>query len=120
MIRKKFFYSHLVNLNDLIKEVDRLNLEIAERDEILDIIEDIFHHRILDELINTLPTHLHKEFLEILEENVEDIRLIDYLKQKATYDPEIKVITITEVVKKEILLDVYLAKPKKRIKKSDD
>jgi len=114
MIKTKMFYSHLVDLSDLVVKLECLKLDEQEREEIVDLIEDILHHRILDSLLDVIPPEHHEGFLERMIEDPTDPQLIAHLKEISTYDPEIKIMTVTEIVKQEIVLDIYLSKPSKK------
>ena len=113
MLKTKLFYSDLVKLKDLLKELDQFQLSAEERDEVFDLLDDIFHHRILDSLLDILPESHHQDFLDRFARTPHDIDLLEYLRQHTTSDPQAKIITTFEIVKREVLLDIHLAKPKK-------
>lgn len=118
MFKTKLFYSDLVKLDDLHQELDNFGLSDEEKDEIYDLLDDIFHHRLLDSLLDILPPSHHQEFLDRFAGSPHDPVLLEYLKQHATSDPEASILTTFAVVKREILFDIHLSRPKKSVRTS--
>jgi len=116
MIKRKAFYSHLANLKDLEAEINKFPLSDEEREEIVEIVDDILHHKVLDSILSILPSEHHQKFADWFAETPHDGEILEFLKEKATMDPEMKIMTVTEVVKREIVFDILHSKPKKRVK----
>lgn len=114
MIKRKAFYSSLVDLEDLEAEINNFPLSDEERYEIIHIVDDILHHKVMDSIMNILPVEHHKKFVEWFSQTPHDQELLDFLREHATTDPEAKILTVTEVVKREIVFDLLQAKPKKK------
>ena len=112
MLKVKLFYSHLVDLEPLVKELELVSMQPDEREEIFELVDDIIHHRVLDSLLEILPEEDHEIFLERFTNTPANPEILEFLKEKAKSDPEVAILTVTEVVKREVLLDVLLSKPK--------
>jgi hypothetical protein len=85
-----------------------------EREEVMELMEDILHHRIIHGILDILPEEHHDEFVILVSKNTDGEEPMRFLKGKTEYDPEIKIITTAEMVKKEILLEVLLCNPRKK------
>lgn len=118
MLKTTKFYSHLINLSDLKKQLGVLKLNAEELEDIHTIIDDIFDHHIIDSLLDILPSTHHEEFISLHNDSPHDRKLLDFLQDKTTTDAEIKIITTAEIIKKEIILDVCLCDPKRLSKKA--
>ncbi|MFC1656775.1 hypothetical protein ACFL14_02355 [Patescibacteria group bacterium] len=62
-MRRKTFFSHLLDTDQLITMVERL-LEIEEEKlEILDMIDSTLHHRVVDKILHELDQGHHETFM---------------------------------------------------------
>lgn len=114
MFKTRLFYSHLVDISDLLEILEKFNLTDIERDEIYTILDDILHHRIMEQLLSSLPSDHHATFLDRFASDPGDRELIEFLKLHAPEDPEIQIITTSKIVRQEIILDMLLSVPRKR------
>lgn len=64
MKQKKHFYSHLIPTEPLEYELTSLDLEVNERDELQQMVEDNLHHAILEAILDELSEEDKKIFLE--------------------------------------------------------
>ena len=83
----KFFYSHLIEIETITTELDKMNLSPNEKLHLANLIDESLHHTILDAIFSelkaedkkTLVTHLSEgkhdkiwNFLNTKVDNVED------------------------------------------------
>ncbi|MDO8582952.1 MAG: hypothetical protein Q7R51_00290 [bacterium] len=110
MIRKKYFYTHIIDTSSLSLELGNMNLTPAERMHLISLIDSNVHHEVLDLVLSELEpddkktflSHLasenHDKIWELLNDNVENIE--DKIKKTA------------EDLKKELQEDIKNAKAK--------
>jgi len=106
----KVFYSHLVIVDDVIKELSAWEIPDIERDEMHKLIEETLHHHTLNVILNHLPAGRHQEFLDIFEKSPESSELMAILKKEIQTDIESAIKTQSERIKKEILLEIRRSK----------
>jgi hypothetical protein len=58
------FYDHLLEINDLDRELEELALDYHEKAHLLDILDSTLHHAVMDTILSEIPTHSHHEFLQ--------------------------------------------------------
>ncbi len=114
MIKTTLFYSHLINLKDLIRQLQSFGLRPEEHDEIIEIVEDTLHHRILIAILDILPEEHHEVFIARFTKTPHDRELLKFLRENAVSDPEVKIMSEAEIAKREFLFDIHFSKPKKR------
>ncbi len=114
MLKTKLFYSHLINLKEIIREINKIKLQQEDQDEIYSLVDDIIHHHVFDSLLEILPEEHHEVFIEKFTIEPQNPELLEFLKIHAISDPEIKVITSAEFAKNEILLEVLISQPKRK------
>lgn len=68
-MRKKHFYSHLIPLEIIIIELDKLKLSKDEKTHLLTIVSSNIHFTILDVVLSHLTTTDKKTFLEHVEQD---------------------------------------------------
>lgn len=102
----RLFYDHLIILEEVEIELDKLELEREEREEVDQLIEEIVHHRILDRILRHLPKEHHEEFLNRLHKAPYDAQLLEYINERVEESVEEHVKDEMEKLKKEILKDI--------------
>lgn len=101
----KIFYDHLVVREEIIKELDKYEIDAVEREEIVRLSDETLHHHTLDVILRSLPKEKHSDFLHKFHQSPGDEGLLEYLKQEVE-DIE-KLISIeAKKVKKEILAEI--------------
>ncbi|OGY25708.1 MAG: hypothetical protein A2134_02565 [Candidatus Woykebacteria bacterium RBG_16_39_9b] len=75
-----------------------------EKEELLSIIEEIFHHKIFSSVLEELPESSREEFLEILVKKNE-IETVEFLRKRIA-DLDIKLEKIANELESEIVLDI--------------
>lgn len=63
MIRKKYFYTHIVDTSTLSLELADMNLTPQERVHLLTLIDSNIHHEVLDLILSELNPQDKKTFL---------------------------------------------------------
>lgn len=101
----QLFYDHLVDIGKIRIELDKYSLTIVEREEILNIISEHIHHRLLDIVLKKLPKNKHQQFLHQLHHQPHDKRLLKALKTEID-DLERSLKKEIEKIKKDILLEI--------------
>ena len=103
------FYDNLIIRQDLIAELDLHALDPEECDELIEIIDQTFHHHILDLILTHLPRERHEEFLIQFYSAPHNPELLNYLKSHVS-DIEDKITTHASQIKSEILSDIRKSK----------
>lgn len=101
----KGFYTYYVNLDLFHSEFDRLDLEEKEREEILNILEEIYVHKLIDRVLEELSDEKEKKmFLQILSAQAE-IEMIQFLKERIENIEE-KLKTEVKTLTEELVLEI--------------
>jgi F0F1-type ATP synthase delta subunit len=78
----KLFYSHLIQIETLVEELDTMNLSDEQKKHLAMLVDSTMQHTILDEILSHLTTSDKKLFLQKLHKNPEDQELLDFLNQR--------------------------------------
>lgn len=108
----KVFYDHLVNIEEIWRELENYEIETEEREEIRIIIDETFHHQTLDIILTRLPLEHHQTFLDRFYRSPHDQDLLVLLKELIEEDIEEEIKKQAQKIKTEILADI-----KKSLKK---
>src|SRR5258708_37258946 len=60
----KYFYSHLIEVENLTVELDGLELSDSEKKHLAGLADDTFHTAILDAILSKLPENQRRQLLE--------------------------------------------------------
>ena len=101
---KKHFYSHLVNIDSLVSDLDTLDLTEKQKKELLEIAHLHMHQTIIDEVLSQLSEEDKKVFLELLASG-EDKKIWKHLNEKVE-KIEDKISLAAKQVEKELKADV--------------
>lgn len=104
----KIFYDKLILIDEITSEL----AESEDRDELIAIIHDTFHHHILDLVLTHLPRPHHEEFLDLYRKSPHAESLIDYINQRIDRDIKLEIQSLAQKLKKDILLDIHKSKHK--------
>lgn len=77
----KFFYSHLIEIESVISELDKLDLSDGQRMHLANLLDSSLHHIILDAILSELPEEDKRVFLRHLNENDHD-KIWQFLNEK--------------------------------------
>ncbi len=104
-MKRKTFFSHLINTDQLIMLVEKL-LEIEEEKlEILDMIDSILHHRVIHKILEELDDKHHEIFMAEYSKNPGNEELLIFLK-KHIPDIEEKIRSESESVQDSLFEDI--------------
>jgi hypothetical protein len=108
----KIFYDYLIRIEEITAELDGQELEITEKEEIINLIDDTFHHHTLNLILSRLPKEHHEHFLTCFHEAPHDPKLLCFLKETVADDIEELIRAEAEKIKKEILKDIKKSRRK--------
>lgn len=102
--KQKHFYSHIVETDTLIFELNKLDLSQSEKYHLIELIDSNLHHAILEEIL----THLDDEEKIIFLEHIAEGKYNDIwqLLEKRIDGVESKIEMIAEEVRKELQEDI--------------
>lgn len=98
----KIFYDHLTVFEEITIELDKYKFDRQEREEIVRLVDENMHHRVLDVILTHLPKERHQDFLTKFHSAPHDSNLLTYLK-KEVENIEDLIISEAKKVKAEIL-----------------
>lgn len=99
----KIFYDHLIIIEEVIAVLDEHKMSPKERTELLQLMDQTLHHRILDVILTLLPKEHHETFLTRFHKAPHDAGLILFLKEHTTVNIEKKILTEANKTKKELI-----------------
>ncbi len=101
----KIFYDHLTITEEITVELDNYQIDKEEKEEIIQLMDENIHHRVLDVILKKLPKEKHNEFLKQFAASPQDLKLLDYLRQEIA-DIEELITQEAKLVKKELLAEI--------------
>ena len=105
---KKHFYSHLVEVETLIIELDKLDLDDKQKTHLAKLLDSSLHGTILDAVLSELPDHDRKLFLDYLNKDEHD-KIWQHLHDKID-NIEDKIIKVADELKDDLHQDIKEAK----------
>jgi len=108
------FLDHLLLKDELIADLDLHSLGEEDRQELLDLIDQIFHHHAMDTIFTHLPKTYHEEFISLLKVRAHDQGLLEYVKTKVTVDIETEIKKTADRVKADLRDEIRKSKKKKK------
>jgi hypothetical protein len=84
----KIFYDHLIVLEEVRVQIDKVAKTSEEKEEIWKLVDEIIHHRVMNTILEKLPEKHHKSFLKRFYAAPYDEKLIPYLNEKIDDDIE--------------------------------
>ncbi len=106
----KAFYSHLIIIEDIHSALAEYEMDLAERQELLTLAEQILHHHTLNVVLNHLPAEKHDHFLNGIENDLESDQWMEFLKTEIKTDIEAAIKDQADKIKKEILTEIKRSK----------
>lgn len=103
-----FFYSHLIEIESIIIQLDKLDLSNEQKLHLTNLIDSSLHHTILDAVLSQLSTQDKKIFLNYLKEGKHD-KIWQFLNEKANGIEE-KIKKTAEQLKLKLQKDIKEAK----------
>lgn len=104
MIRKKYFYTHIIDTSTLSLELGSMELTPAERIHLISLIDSNIHHTVLDLVLSELKPMDKKTFLIHLASENHD-KVWKFLNEKVENIEE-KIKKTAEDLKKELHKDI--------------
>lgn len=108
---KEAFYSHIIEVNTLIVELDSLNLSDEQNHHLASLIDTSLHHTILDVILSELSDDDKKTFLSHLNSN-DHSKIWDHLNSKVE-NIEDKIKKAADDLKVDLHKDIKEAKEKR-------
>lgn len=101
----KFFWDHLYHLDEVKLTLDKHGLKEEEKIQLLEVVGQTIHLRVVDIILTHLPKEKHQQFLDAFSSEPHHPGLLENLKKDIT-DLETKIITVAHQVKQEILKEL--------------
>lgn len=80
-MNKSFFYSHLIEIESVITDLDKLELTPEQKAHLADLVDSSLHHTILDVVLSKLSPQDKKAFLYCLKEE-DHSKIWQFLNEK--------------------------------------
>jgi len=87
----KIFYDHLIDFDEIEKEIRLVAETEEERHELWHLVDGIIHHKAMGCILHHLPEEHHEEFVNRFHKVPHDDSLLGYLKEKVGHDIEDKI-----------------------------
>lgn len=87
----KLFYDHLIHVEEVISVLNTRDLETEERDELVTLIDELFHQRIVNSILAFLPQPHHEDFVSRVQADPTQTEILIFLKETAGQDIEDKI-----------------------------
>ena len=107
-MKNKHFYSHLVEIESLVVDLDQLELAEGEKYHLAQLADSNLHNAILDAILSELDEEHKKLFLEHLNEGNHD-KIWQFLNEK-TSNIEEKIKNVADQLKEEMRKDIKESK----------
>jgi len=78
----KYFYSHLISIETIGTKMDELEMTNDQKKHLAELIDSTIHHEILDLVLSQLKEEEKIVFLQMIRDNPEDDKLLDFLNNK--------------------------------------
>ncbi|EKD91436.1 MAG: hypothetical protein ACD_30C00005G0004 [uncultured bacterium] len=105
---KTHFYSHLIEIESLVVELDKLELSDTEKNHLAALVDSNLHHTILDVILSELSEQDKKIFMEHLS-NDDKEKIWEHLNSKVNNIEE-KIKTAAEDIKNKMHEDIKESK----------
>lgn len=103
------FYNHLIAIDEIEIVLNKKNITVEEKREIFSVVNEGFHHEILNLILTHLPKIHHENFLTKFYQNPSDPKHLDFLKREIKIDIEKEIKNLAKKIKREILLEIKSA-----------
>lgn len=108
---QNFFYSHLIEIESIIVELDQMDLSDEEKLHLTQLIDSSLHHAILDAVFSELSNEDKRVFINHLNEGDHE-RIWSFLQGRIE-KVEDKIKKVADDLKKELHEDLKEAKIRK-------
>ena len=104
----KYFFSHLIEIESIIIELDKLDLSKEQKIHLTSLIDSSLHHTVLDAVLSELSDQDKRVFLNHLQEDNHD-KIWKFLNEKID-KVEDKIKAIADDLKVKLHKDLQKAK----------
>lgn len=104
-----YFYSHLVEIGEIMEKLDGLDMTDAQKKHLADLIDSTIHQEILNIIFARLSDNDKLLFIEQLKNDPTNPEIMKLLNEKAA-DIEDEIKEAVKKIKKELHEDVETAK----------
>lgn len=80
----KYFYTHLIEIESIIVELDKLDLTSEQKVHLTNLIDSSLHHTVLDAILSELSPQDKKVFLNHLQED-DHSKIWQFLNEKVDH-----------------------------------
>lgn len=109
---KTFFYSHLIEIESIIIELDKLDLSSEQKAHLTGLIDSSLHHTVVDAVLSQLDPQDKKAFLQSLKEDDND-KIWKFLNEKVGSIEE-KIKKAADDLKSELHEDLKEARQRRK------
>ena len=102
----KLFYDHLIERTTLHKRIDKEAKIEEEKKKLLQTLDEMIHHAVLDVILVHLDEKNHEEFLTMLHKTPHSEELLVYIKEKGHPEIERKIKEEIERLTKSIFKEL--------------
>lgn len=102
----KVFYDHLTVIEEVFFEIDTLTLSASEKKQAKKLIDDLFHHEIINFILTLLPQPQHQEFLVRFHKEPFSLTHIEFLTEKVGKDMSSEIVVFATKLKKKLKKDL--------------
>lgn len=101
----KVFYDHLISIHEVVITIESYEVDEVTKKELIELADQIYHHRTLDIILSHLPKEHHEEFLMEFTKEPHHEKHMARLKSHGD-DIEEKIRAEGEKIKREILSEI--------------
>lgn len=80
----KYFYSHLIQIESIIVELDKMDLNQEQKNHLSNLIDSSLHHTVLDAVLSELSPSDKKVFINHLKED-DQSKIWEFLNGKVDH-----------------------------------
>lgn len=107
-----YFYSHLIQIDDLVVAMEELELEDNHKEHLSSLADSTVHHTILELILAKLSKSDREIFLKMVHKNPQDPKLMEFVNNRVDgIEGEIK--EVAKKLKQELHEDIKEAKKEK-------
>lgn len=100
------FYHRLVHIDDVVAKIDLYDISVDEREDLTNLVQQIFHNHTFHLILNHLPKNKHHEFLNKFASTPHDLALLEFIKKEIKIDIEEAIKNQSEKIKRELLAEI--------------
>lgn len=78
----KLFYDDYIELEEIEVQIKNISTSPEEREELWNLIDELVHHRVLENILDNLPRDYHEDFLERFNKSPHSQDLLGYLNER--------------------------------------